>query len=267
MRGVRRTSVFAALLAVVLILGASAANAATLTFTATLTGAQEVPPSGSAGTGTATVTWDTTTNLMTVNVSFSGLGSTTTASHIHCCAAAGVNAMVATAVPTFPGFPLGVTSGTYLMTFDMTLASSYNPAFITAHGGTVSGAMAALLAGLQAGQAYLNIHTAQFPGGEIRGQLQTPTAVQLARFTATRSGRDVRLRWWTGSDSGMLGFNVYRGAASRRTRVTRRLIPATGRVAGATYSWVEHRGHGSRYWLQIVGTDGSKSWYGPARVS
>ena len=57
------------------------------------------------------------------------------------------------------------------MTFDLTAASTYNPAFITAHGGTVSGAMAAFIAGLQSGQTYLNIHTTQFPGGEIRGQL------------------------------------------------------------------------------------------------
>lgn len=80
--------------------------------------------------------------------------------------------MVATTVPTFPGFPLGVTTGTYLQTFDLTLASTYNPAFITAHGGTVAGAEAAFIAGLLSGQTYLNIHTAQFPGGEIRGQLQ-----------------------------------------------------------------------------------------------
>ena len=143
-----------------------------LTFTTTLTGAQEVPPSGSPGIGSALVTLDTLTNQFTVNVSFAGLVSPTIASHIHCCAGPGVNAMVATAVPTFPGFPLGVTTGTYLMTFDLTLASTYNPAFITAHGGTVAGAQAAFIAGLTSGQTYLNIHTSMFPGGEIRGQLQ-----------------------------------------------------------------------------------------------
>ena len=148
------------------------ARADQLVFTATLTGSQEVPPTGSAGIGSALVTFDTVTNLMTVNVSFAGLGSPTIASHIHCCAPPGVSAMVATTTPTFPGFPLGVTTGTYLQTFDMTLASSYNPAFITAHGGTVAGAEAAFIAGLISGQTYLNIHTSQFMGGEIRGQLQ-----------------------------------------------------------------------------------------------
>jgi len=148
------------------------AKADQVAFVTTLTGSQEVPPTGSPGIGSALVTLDTTTNLLTVNVSFAGLISPTIASHIHCCTLPGANAMVATAVPTFPGFPLGVTTGTYLQTFDLTLASTYNPAFITAHGGTVAGAQAALIAGLLSGQTYLNIHTSQFPGGEIRGQLQ-----------------------------------------------------------------------------------------------
>jgi len=148
------------------------AKADQVAFVTTLTGSQEVPPTGSPGIGSGLVTLDTTTNLLTVNVSFAGLISPTIASHIHCCTLPGANAMVATAVPTFPGFPLGVTTGTYLQTFDLTLASTYNPAFITAHGGTVAGAQAALIAGLLSGQTYLNIHTSQFPGGEIRGQLQ-----------------------------------------------------------------------------------------------
>ena len=158
------------------------AKADTIVFTTTLTGSQEVPPTGSPGIGSALVTLDTATNLLTLNVSFAGLVSPTIASHIHCCVPPGVNAMVATTVPTFPGFPLGVTTGTYLMTFDLTLASTYNPAFITAHGGTVAGAQAAFIAGLISGQTYLNIHTSQFPGGEIRGQLQAvpePASVLL----------------------------------------------------------------------------------------
>jgi len=160
----------------------SAAKADQLVFTTTLTGSQEVPPTGSPGIGSALVTLDTVTNLLTVNVSFAGLGSPTVASHIHCCAGPGAIAMVATAVPTFPGFPLGVTTGTYLQTFDLTLASTYNPAFITAHGGTVAGAQAAFIAGLTSGQTYLNIHTSQFQSGEIRGQLQAvpePTTLLL----------------------------------------------------------------------------------------
>jgi hypothetical protein len=64
-----------------------------------------------------------------------------------------------------------VTSGSYSMLFDMTQASTWNPAFITASGGTTAGAEAALAAGATAGEAYLNIHSTAFPGGEIRGFL------------------------------------------------------------------------------------------------
>ena len=53
----------------------------------------------------------------------------------------------------------------------MTLASSYNAAFITANGGTVNTAFSALLAGVDSGRAYLNIHSTFAPGGEIRGFL------------------------------------------------------------------------------------------------
>ena len=57
------------------------------------------------------------------------------------------------------------------MTFDLTNAATYNPAFVTLEGGTVLGAETALVAGLLAGETYLNIHTTMFPGGEIRGFL------------------------------------------------------------------------------------------------
>ena len=158
------------------------AKADPLVFTTTLSGANEVPPNASPGTGSAVITIDTTTHMMTVNITFGGLSGNTTASHIHCCTLPGANAQVATTTPTFTGFPSGVQSGTYLHTFDLTLASSYNPAFITSHGGTVTQAEADLIAGMLAGQSYLNIHTNLFPGGEIRGQLAPvpePTTVVL----------------------------------------------------------------------------------------
>jgi hypothetical protein len=108
-----------------------------------------------------------------VDVTFSGLTTGTTASHIHCCVASGApgNFIVATTTPTFLGFPLGVTSGTYDNTLDLTQASSFNPAFVTDEGG-VPQAEAALISAIEAGAAYLNILTTMFPGGEIRGILE-----------------------------------------------------------------------------------------------
>lgn len=100
-----------------------------------------------------------------------------TAAHIHCCAPLGTNAGVATTVPAFPGFPLGVTSGTYLSpVFDLTQPLIYNPAFVTMQGG-LSQAAAALIAGIEGGMTYLNIHTSANMGGEIRGQLEPLGAV------------------------------------------------------------------------------------------
>ena len=151
---------------------AQAAFAGTIIYETNLLGSLEVPSNASPGTGFAEVIVDTTAQTMEVQVSFNGLLGTTTASHIHCCTTApgSGNAGVATTTPTFTLFPLGVTSGTYDHTFDLTASSSYNPAFVTAEGSVVN-AEAALLAGLAADETYLNIHTTVVPGGEIRGYL------------------------------------------------------------------------------------------------
>jgi hypothetical protein len=155
---------------------ASAAQASLIVYTATLSGAAESPPQASAGTGFASVAIDDVANTMNIHVDFSGLTGTTLASHIHCCTAvpgAG-NVGVATETPTFSLFPLGVQSGTFFESYDLTQASTYNPPFLTANGGTAAGAQAALLAGLATQRAYLNIHTTFAQGGEIRGFLAVP---------------------------------------------------------------------------------------------
>lgn len=152
------------------------AAAAPLWFSADLTGASESPPSGSPGSGTTTVSYDSATHLLTIHVDFSGLAGTTTASHIHCCTATPMvgNAGVATETPTFSLFPLGVTSGTFDESYDLTVPASFNSGFITAQGSLAAAEMA-LVAGLMDGTAYLNIHSSVNPGGEIRGFL-TPVS-------------------------------------------------------------------------------------------
>lgn len=151
-----------------------AAGATSLVYTAALSGPNEFPVNASPGTGTATVTYDDAAHSLRVQITFTGLTAGTTASHIHCCVSPSAippTAGVATTTPTFPGFPLGVTSGTYDQTFDLTQSGSWNTPFVTANGGTTAMAEAALASGLSSGFAYLNIHTSVFTGGEIRGFL------------------------------------------------------------------------------------------------
>ena len=151
---------------------ATATQAAIITYTAVLNGASEHVPNASPATGFATIIIDDAADTMSINVTFSGLTGPTTAAHIHCCTAIPFfgTAGVATMVPNFSGFPVGVTSGSFIATYDLLLASSYNPAFVTNNGG-IAGAQAALLAGMADGTSYFNIHTQTIPSGEIRGFL------------------------------------------------------------------------------------------------
>src|SRR5215469_7965619 len=130
---------------------------ADLIFTGTLTGSGENPPNASPATGFIVVDLHNDGITLDVTESFSGLTVPASAAHIHCCAGPGTNAPV---VLNFvgAGFPVGVTAGTFAHTFDLAtdLAGISLPAFTTA---------------LESGQTYANIHDANFPGGEIRGQL------------------------------------------------------------------------------------------------
>src|SRR4051812_34415210 len=99
-----------ALLAAGLLAASAGAQAHTEIFTTTLLGTNENPANTSPGVGGAVVTLDLDLATLHVAASFANLVGTTTASHIHCCSVAPVNAIVATQTPTFTGFPLGVTS-------------------------------------------------------------------------------------------------------------------------------------------------------------
>jgi hypothetical protein len=153
-----------------LFLAASLASPAVADITVYTTPLLPEPSVTSTGNGFATITIDTDLMTMRVEASFADLLGTTTIAHIHCCTATPFsgNAAPATTLPSFEGFPTGVTSGSYDHLFDMTQGASWNPDFLAAQGG-IPGAFTAFVSGLDEGRAYLNIHTSAFGGGEIRG--------------------------------------------------------------------------------------------------
>ena len=103
--------------------------------------AQEVPTNGSTASGTMNIEVNTSANTLTYNITFSGLSSAETAAHIHGPAAAGTNAGVKVGLPA--GSPkIGVWN--YPQSDE---------------------------ADIIAGRMYVNIHSSNFPGGEIRGQI------------------------------------------------------------------------------------------------
>jgi Cu/Zn superoxide dismutase len=131
-------------------------------YTATLSGAQQVPPVASSGTGTGTVLLNAAETQILVDLTFSGLTSNATMAHIHGPAAAGGNAGV---LFDFTAATPAATSGTIpRQTFAIT---------------------AAQVAQLKAGQFYFNVHTVNFGGGEIRGQIGLAPAY---KFSATMDG-------------------------------------------------------------------------------
>lgn len=155
----------------VLAVGLVSASADIYHFNVNFSDVGEANPSSATGFGT--VDYNSFTHSLSLSATFSGLMGNTTASHIHAATASPFagNAGVATQTPSFSGFPLGVTSGTYNNIFDLTQSSSWNSAFITANGGTTASAEAALLSAMLSGKAYWNIHSTYTPGGEIRGFL------------------------------------------------------------------------------------------------
>ena len=112
-------------------------------FSATLAAAEEVPPTQSTGTGTVQATYDTDTKVFTYTVEYSGLTGEATAAHFHGPAAPGENAAPVVPVPDPLASPINGTA-------------------------TLDDAQAA---DLLAGKWYFNVHTAQYPDGEIRGQV------------------------------------------------------------------------------------------------
>ncbi|HOA74537.1 MAG TPA: CHRD domain-containing protein [Phycisphaerae bacterium] len=135
------------------VLAVSQAHGTIRYFRADLVGSQEVPPNASPATGFLECTLDDETGFVNVTAGgYSGLQSDSTNAHIHGPAGPGVNAGV---VLQLIG-PFGSTSGS--LSGSGTLARA---GFTTAE----------LIDAMVAGETYVNVHSVNIPGGEIRGQL------------------------------------------------------------------------------------------------
>ena len=114
-----------------------------VSFSAELLGSAAVPANDSAGTGTVETTLDTETKVFKWSVTYEGLTGPATAAHFH--------------GPADPG----QTAGPVVPVEDLESPMEGEATLDDAQ-----------IADLQAGKWYFNIHTAQYPDGEIRGQLQ-----------------------------------------------------------------------------------------------
>src|SRR5512140_935743 len=131
---------------------ATAAFSQSITLNAVLTSAQETPPNSSPGYGVGSATLDATHTSLTVNLFFTKLTGAVTGAHIH--------------GPAGPGVPANV-------------VINFNPA-TNLNGNQLSATFT--IPSTRGDQIYanptnyyMNVHTAQNAGGEIRGQLAAST--------------------------------------------------------------------------------------------
>ncbi len=151
----------------VALVGASTPARAQTHWAGALLGTNEVPPNASPATGWADIFLNG--DLLTVDMYWRGLiGGPPAAAHLHCCTAPGSNIGVAIGFSPFPA----TTSGVFTNTYDLLNSAVYTANFRNNFGGgTAAGARAALINGLNTGNAYVNVHNAQFPGGEVRANV------------------------------------------------------------------------------------------------
>ncbi len=139
--------------------------------TAKLTGAQEVPPVPTSATGTASIRLNETRTELTFDITVQGLTGPIMLAHFH-RGAAGVNGPVVKTI--HPNFVGNTATGVWRST---------DPEPLTP----------ALVAELFAGNLYVNVHTAMFGGGEIRGQVDMKAGLHLkANLTGNQEVPPVR---------------------------------------------------------------------------
>jgi hypothetical protein len=89
---------------------------------------------------------------------------------------------------------------------------------------------------------------------------ESTTAARIRSFTSSRSPAGTLLRWRTAGETEVAGFNLYRVANGRRTKISKRLIAAKGKGGGASYRFLDGGHRGASYRLEVVNLDGTRQW-------
>jgi hypothetical protein len=140
----RTASSILAASALALVLSAAPALAEVINFSVELSGGAEVPPNDSPGTGTLEATLDTESKVLKYTITYEGLTGPATGAHFHGPADPTANAPPVVPIPE-----------------DMLASPIEGEATLTDD----------QIAEVQNHMWYFNIHTAQYPDGELRGQL------------------------------------------------------------------------------------------------
>jgi hypothetical protein len=133
-----------------------------------LTGYQEPPAVSSNAAGSFSAEIDEDAQLITFELTYTGLSSPATASHIHFgnrFTNGGVSAFLCGGGGK-PGCPPGTTAEA-IVTGAIGASDVGGPA----GQGIAAGEFDELVAAIRAGVTYVNVHNANFPGGEIRAQI------------------------------------------------------------------------------------------------
>lgn len=129
-------------------------------FSATLTGGQEVPSVSTTANGVGSFTWNASDNSLSYDITIADLSSALTSAHFH-LGAPGVSGGVLTPITFNNNRAIGKWTG---------ITSEHKDALL-------------------AGRIYVNVHTNNFPNGEIRGQvvLNTNQSSSMSGMSSSRA--------------------------------------------------------------------------------
>jgi len=150
------------------IVSVTAATAFGQTLGAVLTGSQETPPTSTPGFGNATVTFDSTRTNITTTITVANLGAPINNFHIHEGAAGVAGPVVVNLIGLGGVFIGGSMTVTTPIAADVAQRMLANP-----------------------GNFYVNVHTTQFPGGAVRGQLAYNSGGPVAYAAELRGSSEV----------------------------------------------------------------------------